>query len=156
MVMILWAASFITSRMIGATWMSSTGRENESAFSPAGAFCRPTARAMARGSGLSRKPTEAAPRFCCRRNITGYAWPRSNCSAATYQPTAKFSRDRVKRLVCQLRYLCRLALVRNCLFAYRWTNPHCECSAIEPIHIQAAQLFRRTWSSHCAPDHHRS
>ena len=50
MVMILWAASFITSRMIGATWMSSTGRENESAFSPAGAFCRPTARAMARGS----------------------------------------------------------------------------------------------------------
>ncbi len=80
MVMILWAASFITSRMIGATWMSSTGRENESAFSPAGAFCRPTARAMARGSrlahsvdlpheqwhavlffGLSRKPTEAAP-----------------------------------------------------------------------------------------------
>ena len=61
MVMILWAASFITSRMIGATWMSSTGRENESAFSPAGAFCRPSARAMARGSGLSRKPTEAAP-----------------------------------------------------------------------------------------------
>jgi len=56
--MILWAASFITSRMIGATWMSSTGRENESAFSPAGAFCRPTARAMARGSGLSRKPTK--------------------------------------------------------------------------------------------------
>ena len=47
--------------VFGATWMSSTGRENESAFSPAGAFCRPTARAMARGSGLSRKPTEAAP-----------------------------------------------------------------------------------------------
>src|SRR6266480_3247841 len=46
--------------MIGATWMSSTGRENESAFSPAGAFCRPTARAMARGSGLSRKRTEVA------------------------------------------------------------------------------------------------